>query len=126
MATRGGAAALGLTGELGELKPGMLADLTLLRLDSSYFTPLNDAFRQLIYCENGSSVDTVIVDGKLVVENGMVLTVDEDAVLSEARELWNITREKIAHLSDANQALLRGMEAYQAEQSAKDFHVSRH
>lgn len=126
MATTGGAAALGLRGELGELKPGMLADLTLLRLDSSYFTPLNDAFRQLIYCENGSSVDTVIVDGKVVVQGGELLTVDEDAVLSEARELWNRTREKTAHLSDANQALLRGMEAYQAQQSAKDFHVSRH
>ncbi len=126
MATTGGAAALGMGGELGELKPGLLADLTLLRLDSSYFTPLNDSYRQLVYSETGASVETVIVDGRVVVENGRLVTVDEDDLLTEASELWDRVRQRIPPLSEKDQALFRSMEIYQREQSAKDFHPSRH
>ena len=126
MATTGGARAMGLAGELGELKPGMLADVVLLRLHTWFFTPLNDAFRQLVYCENGSSVETVVVDGQIVVDNGRLTTVDEHSALSEAKELWARTRKSIPPLSGDDLKLFRAMERFQAEQSAREFHVSRH
>lgn len=126
MATTGGARALGFVGQLGELKPGMLADIVLLRLDSSFFAPLNDAFRQLVYCENGCSVETVVVDGRVVVEGGRLLTLDQDAVNAEMREAWDHRRESIAPLTDKQRRILRAVERFQAEQSAREFYLLRH
>jgi len=126
MATTGGARALGLGGELGELKPGMLADIVLLRLDTSFFTPLNDTFRQLVYCENGSSVETVLVDGQIVVEGGRLLTVDHEGAMAEARERWADKRATIPPLSGTNLKIFRAMERFQAQQSAREFHPLRH
>jgi 5-methylthioadenosine/S-adenosylhomocysteine deaminase len=126
MGTTGGARALGLGGELGELKPGMLADISLLRLDTCFFTPLNDAFRQLVYCENGSSVATVIVDGRIVVEEGQLLTVDQESAMAEMRELWAKKRDSIPPLDGNSLRVFRALQRYQAGQSARDFHVSRH
>lgn len=126
MVTLGGAGALGLAGELGELKPGMLADIVLLRLDTSYFAPLNDAFRQLVYCENGSSVETVIVDGRIVVEGGRLSTLDHDSILSEFKEAWERTRDSITPLTGNDLKIFRAMERFQAEQSAREFYLSRH
>lgn len=85
-ATRGGAAALGMAADLGQIAPGQLADLVLLDLDSAAFFPLRDPYLHLVYCESGSSVDTVIVNGKIVVEHGMVTSVDEQALRQEIRE----------------------------------------
>lgn len=79
MATREGARAFGL--EAGELAPGRLADLVLLRRDTTAFTPLNNPVQQLALCENGSSVDTVIVDGDIVVEGGRLTRMREEDVL---------------------------------------------
>jgi 5-methylthioadenosine/S-adenosylhomocysteine deaminase len=126
MGTKGGARALGLEGELGELKPGMLADVSLLRLDSAFFAPLNDAYRQLVYCENGSSVDTVIVDGRIVVEEGKLVTVDQESALAEAREVWAKKRKSIPALDGDSLRVFHALERYQAEQSAREFHLSRH
>jgi 5-methylthioadenosine/S-adenosylhomocysteine deaminase len=94
--TRGGARAMRRAGRLGQLAPGSAADLVLLDLDTSAFTPLNDLRRQLIYCEDGSSVRYTIVDGHVVYENGRVASVDEKALRAEARELMNGYRETLA------------------------------
>lgn len=79
MATREGARALGL--EAGVLAPGSLADVVLLRRDTPAFTPLNDPINQLALCENGSSVDTVLVDGEIVVEGGRLTWMRQEEVL---------------------------------------------
>lgn len=126
MATTGGAKVLGLAGELGELEPGMLADIALLRLDSSFFTPFNDAHRQLVFCETGSSVETVIVDGRIVVEDGTLATADQASAMSEARELWERKRRSIPALDGHNMKIFRALERFQAEQSAREFYISRH
>lgn len=85
--TSGGAKAMRLPQPTGQLKQGWAADIILLDLNSFAFTPLNDLKRQLVYCENGSSVTTVMVDGRVVVENRRLLTVDEEALKQEARAL---------------------------------------
>jgi 5-methylthioadenosine/S-adenosylhomocysteine deaminase len=82
MATRNGARAFGL--DAGVLAPGKLADIVLLRRDTPAFTPLNDAIAQLVFCENGSGVDSVIVNGEIVVENGHLTKIDEKEVLKLA------------------------------------------
>lgn len=86
-ATRGGARAIRRSGDLGQLAVGAAADLILLDLDTHAFTPLNDLQRQLLYCEDGSSVRTVIVHGAVVFEDGRIAGVDERALRAEARAL---------------------------------------
>ena len=84
MATRNGARAFGL--DAGVIAPGKLADIVLLRRDSAAYRPLNDVVNQIVFCENGSNVDTVIVNGEVVVEGGRLTKVDEMAVLKLAED----------------------------------------
>lgn len=84
-ATRGGARALGLEHELGSIEPGKKADLVALDLCTPAFVPVNDLPNQLVYAENGSSVRLVMVDGEIVVQDGVCTKVDEGAILRAAR-----------------------------------------
>lgn len=85
---RGGASALLQEHQLGAVREGYLADLTMLDLHSPAFTPFNDLRGQLVYCESGTSVRLTMVDGRVVFEDGRITTVDEQALLDEARELF--------------------------------------
>lgn len=69
----------------GSLEVGKKADLVVLDTRTINFTPLNDVRNHLVYCENGTSVETVIVNGDVVVENGQLTRVDEAALLEELR-----------------------------------------
>ena len=95
--TRGGAHALRRAGRLGQLVPGFDADIVLLDLDTNAFTPLNDLRRQLVMCEDGGSVRTTIVGGRIVFEQGRFTTVDEPALRAELRTLMSGQREQLEH-----------------------------
>lgn len=84
MGTRNGARAFGI--DAGAIAPGKLADIVLLRRDTAAFTPLNDVLGQIVFCENGASVDSVLVDGEVVVEAGRLTKVDEAEVLRLATQ----------------------------------------
>ena len=66
----------------------MLADLALIDLHAIAFTPLNDLREQLVHCEDGRDVVLTMVAGRVVAEHGHVTSVDEAALLDEARELF--------------------------------------
>jgi 5-methylthioadenosine/S-adenosylhomocysteine deaminase len=85
-ATRGGARSVALS-DTGTIAPEQKADLILLDLNTLAFTPMNDLARHLVYAENGSSVRTVLVDGRIVVDDGRCTRIDEEQVIREAREL---------------------------------------
>jgi cytosine/adenosine deaminase-related metal-dependent hydrolase len=87
MATVDGARAAGFAGLVGRIAPGWKADLAVLDLGPTYFHPANDVVRQLVHCEVGSSVRTVLVDGRVVLDEGRVTTIDEAALLAEADEV---------------------------------------
>jgi len=125
MATSGGARVLGLEEELGAIEPGRLADLTLLDLSTPAFTPLNDPAQHLVYCETGSSVRTVIVNGRVVVEDGRVLTVDEAAVLAEAREAWERRKAEIPPIDQAARRFLGAQERLMQRARNSEFAVDR-
>lgn len=82
-ATLGSARTAGKEHELGALKPGMKADLFLLDLTDPSYLPMNSAARQVVYSEAGRAVRLVMVDGRVVVEDGRVTTVDEAALREE-------------------------------------------
>ncbi|MBS0452638.1 MAG: amidohydrolase family protein [Proteobacteria bacterium] len=104
-ATRGGARALRRAGDLGQLAAGCAADIALLDLDTVSFTPLNDLSRQLVHCEDGGSVRTTIVDGRVVFEDGRITTVDERALRAELRELMKDYRKQAAAAAQDAQRL---------------------
>jgi len=86
IATRNGALAMGRR-DLGEIAPGRAADLVVLDLGRPNMQPINDPVSALVYSANGSEVETVIVGGKVLVENGAFLTIDADRVLYEASKV---------------------------------------
>ena len=94
MATRWGARAFGL--DCGALEPGRLADVVLLNRRTPAFTPLNDVTAQLVFCENGGSVDTVLVNGEVVVAGGRLRKMDEEAVMAEVNRLYEPLRPVVA------------------------------
>ena len=86
MATIGGARALHLDKLIGSLEAGKKADLIFVDTTGAHATPMYDVYSQLVYALRASDVKTVIVAGKLVMENHRMLTLDEDKILREARE----------------------------------------
>ena len=86
LATRGTARVMGQADDLGAVAPRRKADLVLLRADSIFLRPLADPVKALVYAETGAAVDTVVVDGRVVMERGRVTTVDEDRIYARAQE----------------------------------------
>jgi cytosine/adenosine deaminase-related metal-dependent hydrolase len=91
MATTGGSSVAGHGQQLGRIEPGARGDLVLLRRDSLAFTPLNEPVRQLVYGAPSRDVDTVIVDGRVVVRGGELAGVDT---------AWLLDRVKV-HMHEA-------------------------
>ncbi len=87
IATKGGARSLMREEEIGSVEVGKKADLLLFNLNSNAFTPLNNIKNHLVYCENGSSIEHVLIAGKFVMKNHKITTVDEAAILRELRSL---------------------------------------
>ena len=92
-ATLGNARTAGLERELGAIRPGYKADLILIDLDDAAYLPYNSAARQLVYTESGRAVESVIVDGRIVMKDRKVKTIDEDAL---RREVTGLMRHFIA------------------------------
>ncbi len=85
MATINGAHALGLEHEIGSLEIGKKADLVVVDLNRLHTTPSMNPVSTLVYAATGGEVEMVIVDGQIIVEQGQLLTMDEDEVMEEAR-----------------------------------------
>jgi 5-methylthioadenosine/S-adenosylhomocysteine deaminase len=85
MAVRGGARAMGLAGEIGSLAVGQKADITVVDLNAPHIMPVHRVPSALVYNANGGDVDTVIVDGRVLMHNKQVLFLDEKALLDECR-----------------------------------------
>ncbi len=86
MATIGGARALGLEKEIGSLEPGKRADLIMVRLDRANAVPLYDPISQMVYALKAEDVRDVMVNGRPVVRNAKILTLNEAAILQKAAE----------------------------------------
>jgi 5-methylthioadenosine/S-adenosylhomocysteine deaminase len=87
LATTGGARVLGLQGVVGALAPGLKADLVVLNLDQPHLTPLYDPYSHLVYAATGADVATVLVGGRVLVQDRRLLAFDLNETLARAREL---------------------------------------
>lgn len=84
MATLGGAEALGLETKIGSLEVGKRADVILVDLTEPHMRPINRIENSLVYCANSGDVETVICDGRILMEGRRLVTVDEDAWVTQA------------------------------------------
>jgi 5-methylthioadenosine/S-adenosylhomocysteine deaminase len=86
MATIGGARALHLEKQIGSLEEGKKADLILVDTGGPHATPMYNVYSQLVYALKGSDVKTVVIAGKVVMEDRRMLTLNEQEILAKARE----------------------------------------
>jgi hypothetical protein len=100
-------------GKIGKIKTGYRADLLILN-PHIRLRPLNDVIHQLVYCEGGQSVDTVLVDGKVVVRNGRLTRVDEKALIQKVEpisekmyRIYNLNKKRADKVDVAVRRLYR-------------------
>jgi 5-methylthioadenosine/S-adenosylhomocysteine deaminase len=91
MATRNGAEILGLGDKIGSLKPGKKADLVIANLEQPHLMPIYDIYSHITYSLRPSDIEAVMVNGKIIIENGRPATMDESGIMDKAR-VW---QEKI-------------------------------
>ena len=92
MATIGGARVLGMEKEIGSLEPGKRADMITVRLDRPNAVPLYDPISQMVYALKGDDVRDVMVNGRAVVRDARILTLNQAQILQKAEEY----RERIS------------------------------
>jgi 5-methylthioadenosine/S-adenosylhomocysteine deaminase len=99
MATAGGAKALGLDSACGTVEVGKRADLILVDIDTVHNQPVNDIFSQLVHCAKASDVQTVMVDGEILMRDRQLHRIDERHVLADAKVAHRDLMERVSQLS---------------------------
>ncbi len=94
MGTVNGAKALGMEGRLGVLTEGALADVILVDFESTHLQPRNDVYASLVYSARGSDVDTVIVDGAVLMENRKHLIIDIDGLKQDVADRMDRLKQR--------------------------------
>lgn len=113
MATVEGAKSALLENEVGMIEKNKKADLVILDIDNERFIPTNNLVNHLVYAENGSSVKTVIVDGKIIVEDGKITTFNEKDILDEVKKIMpKIYSERKIALEESIEVIDQVKEAY--------------
>ena len=83
-----GAAGLGLGDGIGRIRPGFKADLILLRTDGPHWFPRGNPLSNLVYSARQADVETVMVNGRVLMYQGRLTTIDEREVRMRAEECW--------------------------------------
>lgn len=95
MATLGGARAIGRSQQLGSLEPGKLADIIIVGISKARQQPLFDPISQIVYTSRGDDVETTIVNGKVLMRDKKMLTLNEASILAEARQAADLVRKAV-------------------------------
>ena len=87
MATIDGAKVLGMDDQIGTLEPGKKADLIFIKTDKPHMCPANDVCHNLVYSSNGADVESVMIDGKLIMQNRKMINIDEKQVMRQVKKI---------------------------------------
>jgi 5-methylthioadenosine/S-adenosylhomocysteine deaminase len=125
-ATEGSARALGFGDRVGRLAPGCKADIVMLDLDHPNWLPLNDPVNQLVHTEDGTAVASVMIGGRLIVDNRRLLSVDLDRLRDRVVE----AHERLAAANADNRRLYEALEpvvgSYCPGLARTPYHVHRY
>lgn len=88
MATLNGAKALGIDAEVGSIEAGKRADFIIINTDAPHLTPVWNPVAAVVFASQGSDVDTVVIDGKIIMQGRKMLTMDEEAILEDVRHRY--------------------------------------
>ena len=94
LATLDGARALGLEGEIGSLETGKLADITVLELGRLHTTPRPEVVSTVVYAAEARDVRDVLIDGRVVLRDGELQTLDVREVVAEAAQQYEILKSR--------------------------------
>lgn len=125
-ATVNGARTAGLEGKVGALAPGMAADFTLVDLTDPSFVPLNSVARQVVFTESGRGVHTVVVDGRVVLRDRRITTIDEAALRAEVEELMMALRRDVEAVRERNAGMMPYLMEAQRRTWAVDIGLNRY
>lgn len=89
MATLNGAKALGISDQVGSIEPGKRADFIVINTDAPHLTPVWNPVASVVFAAQGSDVDTVVIDGQLIMRGRKILTLDEEAILEDVRQRFH-------------------------------------
>lgn len=124
-ATTGGARALGMARSIGQLAPGFKADVVFLDLTSINYLPLNDPLLHVVYVEDGTGIDRVMVGGRMLVEAGKVVGEDMVKLATEA----NVAAEQLVKVNAAARDFVQAFEPVVLEYcvglAREPYHVQR-
>ena len=99
MATIGGAKALGLDAICGTIEVGKQADLILVNSETVHYQPVNDIFSQIVHCAKASDVQTVIVNGEILMRDRKLIRHDDAKLMADARQANGDLMNRINQLS---------------------------
>jgi 5-methylthioadenosine/S-adenosylhomocysteine deaminase len=103
LATLGSARALHMDKEIGSLEEGKRADLVVVDIDGLHQTPLYNVYSHLVYATKASDVRTVVIEGRVVMRDRRLLTLDEALIKRKARAIRErVTRSLSARLRGAD------------------------
>jgi cytosine/adenosine deaminase-related metal-dependent hydrolase len=100
MATLNGARAMGIDAEVGSIEPGKRADFIVIDTDAPHLTPVWNPVATVVRSAVGSDVDTVVIDGQIVVQSRQVLTLDQEAIVEDVRRRYR----QVAHRAGVGEA----------------------
>ena len=125
-ATQGSARVLGFGDRIGRVARGYKADLVMLDLDHPNWLPFNDPVNQLVHSEDGNAVHSVMIAGRMIVENRRVLTVD----MARLRARVEAARDRLATANADNRRLYDALEpivgSYCPGLARTPYHVHRY
>lgn len=107
MATRGGARAVGLEDRIGSLEVGKRADVVIHTLDRPEMIPSLDVVRNLVYSSRSKSIRTVIVDGRVILDDGVFVGLDEPRLLARINEASRAMLRRMGHTVERNRVAER-------------------
>ena len=87
MATIDGAKVLGMDDQIGTLEPGKKADMIFIKTDKIHMCPANDVCYNLVYSSNGADVESVMIDGKIIMQNRKMINLDEKQVMRQVKKI---------------------------------------
>lgn len=94
MATINGAKALGIDNLVGSIEPGKRADFIIINTDAPHLQPVWNPVSTVVFGCQGSDVDTVVIDGKIIMKNRKVLTMDEERIIEDVKQRFKQVAER--------------------------------